>query len=286
MASPNFLQLLLTLQHWVVHFILRIVHWKFHFWLRASAVLLYIWLLPLRCVWRQGRKLNEQRADSGALPSSGQQFVYEIIQFTVTDAYFNDADLIKKVTKFIGAHAPGPIYTGLQQEEPTNQLTAFIGWNSKEQHEDFENDPAYYDLAPLVIPIAAGGSETFHASFEPTGGEVHAFKAPVTELVCLTPKSGVTLSELREVLRMTVESMNKDAREDPTLFGVAAGRVVEEEKFVYVAGWSSVEARKEWVRKNVISDQSSVRWMSLKPKKTLLDLADMSLVDLMLSSGR
>lgn len=40
---------------------------------------------------------------------------------------------------------------------------------------------------------------------------------------------------------MTVESMNKDAREDPTLFGVAAGRVVEEEKFVYVAGWSSVE---------------------------------------------
>ena len=45
----------------------------------------------------------------------------------------------------------------------------------------------------------------------------------------------------------TVEGMNKNARTDPTLYGAAAGRVVEEEKFVYVSGWASVEVSKQSV---------------------------------------
>lgn len=28
------------------------------------------------------------------------------------------------------------IYTGLQLDEPTNQLTCFIGWNTVQQHEN------------------------------------------------------------------------------------------------------------------------------------------------------
>ena len=74
---------------------------------------------------------------------------------------------------------------------------------------------------------------------------MHAFQAPVTELVWLTPKVDVTMDELLRMLRDTVEGMNKNARTDPTLFGAAAGRVIEEEKFVYVAGWSSVEASEQ-----------------------------------------
>ncbi|VDB87943.1 unnamed protein product [Peniophora sp. CBMAI 1063] len=265
---------------------MRCVFFIFRFWIWACVGLMYIYLLPLRCVLRQGRKLNEQRTSSGVIPSLGQQFVYEIIQFAVTDAYTEDPNRIKRVREFIGAHAPGPIYTGLQLEEPTNQLTGFVGWHSKKQHEDFEDASVYYDLAPLVIPIAAGGSVTVHATFEPAGGEVAAFNAPITELVWLTPKTGVSSDDVLSALRATVEGMNESAKSDPTMFGVAAGRVQEEEKFVYVAGWSSVEARKEWVRKNVDPAQSSARWLSVKPRKTLLDLADMSLVDLQLSGGR
>ena len=76
---------------------------------------------------------------------------------------------------------------------------------------------------------------------------MHAFKAPITELVWLTPKVGVTMDELLSMLRDTVEGMNKNARTDPTLYGAAAGWVVEEEKFVYVSGWASVEVSKQSV---------------------------------------
>lgn len=72
---------------------------------------------------------------------------------------------------------------------------------------------------------------------------MHAFQAPVTELVWLTPKAGVSFDRLQKVLRTTVDNMNESAKSDDTLFGAAGGRVVEEEKCAYVAGWSSVEVK-------------------------------------------
>ena len=155
MANPNLLRLLLTVQHWVIHLIVRVLNLELRFWLWACALLIHIYLLPLRCLRARGSQLNDGRAHSDALPSSGRRFVYEIIQFPVTDAYKEDPRLIKQVMDFIGAHAPGPcvhflflatrtrveccvprLYTGLQLEEPTNQFTGFIGWDRKEHHED------------------------------------------------------------------------------------------------------------------------------------------------------
>lgn len=52
------------------------------------------------------------------------------------------------------------------------------------------------------------------------------------------------MTELLVMLRTTVEGMNESAKSDSTLLGAAAGKVLEEDKFVYVAGWSSVEVSK------------------------------------------
>lgn len=92
----------------IIHFILHLFHRTLHLVLWACALLLRIYLLPLQCIWRSARGLNEHRTASGHLPSSGQQYVYEITQFPTTQAYSSDPNLIKKVTEFLGTHAPGP----------------------------------------------------------------------------------------------------------------------------------------------------------------------------------
>ena len=68
--------------------------------------------------------------------STPQNYVYEIISFPTSDGYMKDHSLFKPVTDFIGEHSPGPIYTGLQLNDPKNRLTGFVGWNNVKQHED------------------------------------------------------------------------------------------------------------------------------------------------------
>ena len=68
--------------------------------------------------------------------STPQNYVYEIISFPTSDGYMKDHSLFKPVTDFIGENSPGPIYTGLQLNDPKNSLTGFVGWNNVKQHED------------------------------------------------------------------------------------------------------------------------------------------------------
>ncbi|KZV73935.1 hypothetical protein PENSPDRAFT_732631 [Peniophora sp. CONT] len=236
--------------------------------------------------------------------STPQKYVYEIISFPTSDGYMKDHSLFKPVTDFIGENAPGPIYTGLQLNDPKNRLTGFVGWNALKQHEDFEKQPVYAKLGPLVQPVAAGESQVYHASFE--GDEMACFKAPIMELVWITPQPGVKLDEVVKMVKQAVDKANEEASEGEHLhmdggehecFGATWGRVLEKDMLVYVAGWSSIEAREEFVKsdaaksvnKAAVGITVNVRhghhW-HVKQASSYEDVATLSVSYLELSDGR
>jgi len=232
--------------------------------------------------------------------SSENKPAYEIISFPVSEAYLKDSSVFKPVTDFIGAHAPGAIYTGLQVEEPTNVLTGFVGWNNVQQHEEFEKEPVYADLGPLVAPVAAGASEVVHVTFE-EGDELRAFSAPITELVWLTPKNGVSFDDLRRLVAKATAFHNADVKRGADFggFGAAFGPVYEDKnKLGYVAGWKSVEAHNAWAKANAAKFNELAHGLKINVRSVHLhhwfaqrakdygDVADLKAVHLKLASGR
>jgi hypothetical protein len=100
----------------------------------------------------------------------------------------------------------------------------------------------YAKLERCASAIKAGDATTLHTSFETD--ELPALRAPVTELVWVTPKPGIELSAIAQAVAAGVQTFNEEAAcssGEGRCFGAAWGKIVERHELCYVAGWSSME---------------------------------------------
>ncbi|KZV62188.1 hypothetical protein PENSPDRAFT_758902 [Peniophora sp. CONT] len=222
-------------------------------------------------------------------PTKKSPAIWEVMSFPANSAYLKDPSLFQPVVDTIGKHSPHDIYTGLQIEEPTNQVTAFIGWDSVEQHIAFTKGSAFARLAPHVAACTKNEPEVRHVFFHGDGEELLALRAPVTELAWMTPKPGIDEAEFQQAVKLGTELFHKDER----CLGAAWGMVVEPESLknmaVYVAGWNSKEEREDTVEAlfdKMHATSVGVRGVDGKQAKSYDEISDLTLAHLKLRPGR
>ncbi|KAF8547996.1 hypothetical protein OG21DRAFT_1526775 [Imleria badia] len=162
----------------------------------------------------------------------------EVLIFESSEAFRNDPDVVipafKEVLKAHGVHAPG--YYGKQIEEPSTSTYGyiFLNWDNFEAHKALIDGPSYATVLEGLKPSLGGKVEMYHVKFS---GPTIAFENPLTEVLILTLKAPEHRATMVDLLSKFSEPSGKK---------VVFGQTREDEnKYVIVGGWPTVEAHWE-----------------------------------------
>ncbi|KAG8215116.1 hypothetical protein J3R82DRAFT_8567 [Butyriboletus roseoflavus] len=164
----------------------------------------------------------------------------EVFIFQTSDIFRNDPRLATPafdiVLKVDGAHAPA--YYGKQIENPSTGYV-FLNWDSFEAHKALMDSPSYAALLESLKPLLGGPKvDMYHVQFS---APTIAFEKPVTEVLILTLKAPENRATVVEVLSKISEASGKIL-----VFGQTRE---DENKYILVGGWPTVEAHWETAAK-------------------------------------
>jgi len=165
----------------------------------------------------------------------------EILIFEASNEFRNDPRLaipaFELVLKNVGVHAP--VYYGKQVEDPSTRGYIFLNWDSYEAHKAVMNAPSYQAILEALKPSlsASGKAEMYHVQFS---APTIALEKPVTEVVVLTLKAPENRATVVDIL-----SKFSEASEKTLVFGQTCE---DENKYILIGGWPTVEAHWETAR--------------------------------------
>jgi len=147
-------------------------------------------------------------------------------------------DYLKTTKGYIGTHhAP--------QVEDNTKAYSFVQWQAYEDHKNVLDSPTYHvdvieKVLPVVFPSNPPPLKIVHVQFDkdPT----KAFDAPVTEIVVLTLKP--EYKDKKEQLKGLLTSFIAVA-DNVSLSAVWGQTREDEDLFVEIFGWESIEAHME-----------------------------------------
>ncbi|KAF8833627.1 hypothetical protein BDN67DRAFT_916591, partial [Paxillus ammoniavirescens] len=113
-----------------------------------------------------------------------------------------------------------------------------IDWATYEDHQTVMNDPSHPDLVAILKPSRGGNLQIYHVQFS---APTVAFEKPVTEVLILTLKAPENRATVVDILSKISEASQK-----MLVFGQA---IEDENKYIVVGGWPTVEAHWEAVAK-------------------------------------
>ncbi|KIJ61733.1 hypothetical protein HYDPIDRAFT_115547 [Hydnomerulius pinastri MD-312] len=163
----------------------------------------------------------------------------EIIIFDASEEFQSDPSIATAAFNIVlkAAGVQAPAYYGLQIENPKTGYI-FLNWDSLEHHQAIINDPSYPELLAALKPSIGGELKMNHVQFS---APTVAFEKPVTEVLVLTLKAPENRATVEEILTKISEVSEKM---------LVFGKTVEEEnKYILVGGWPTVEAHWETVAK-------------------------------------
>ncbi|KAF8428052.1 hypothetical protein L210DRAFT_3564460 [Boletus edulis BED1] len=162
----------------------------------------------------------------------------EILIFEASDGFRNDPGLV--IPAFdVALKAKGvqsPVYYGKQIEEPSTWGYLILNWDEYESHKALIDGPTYPDVI-AGLKSSIGGSartEMYHVKF---ASPTIALEMPVTEVAILSLKAPENRAALVDILTKLSE-----ASEKRFVFGQTRE---DENKYVLIAGWPTVEAHQE-----------------------------------------
>ncbi|KAF8547994.1 hypothetical protein OG21DRAFT_1516764 [Imleria badia] len=185
-------------------------------------------------------------------------FTTETLIFESSEAFRNDPRVATPtfdiVLKADGVHAP--VYYGKQIGEPSTHGYVFIStfhplivfdvftalsadWDSFESHKALIDGPSFPAVLEALQPSVGGKATMYHVKFS---GPTIAFEMPVTEVLTLTLKASENRASVVDILSKISEASEKTA-----VFGQTRE---DENKYVLVRGWPSVEAHWETAKKS------------------------------------
>ncbi|KAI0046031.1 hypothetical protein FA95DRAFT_1671931 [Auriscalpium vulgare] len=171
-------------------------------------------------------------------PATPQQsHAWEVAYAPASEAFIKNQSIAYPSFEFLRQYNGAlEMFSGIELENPN--VLVVIDWVSLEAHEAYEKTPAYQEYITLLTPEIAGGATPVHVHFvvSPDG----ALRAPITEVLWVTPKTDATQSDVVATLDKLVAYAN-----NPRTGVIAAsyGPVVETPgTYIVVVGWSSFKA--------------------------------------------
>ncbi|OJA12620.1 hypothetical protein AZE42_12257 [Rhizopogon vesiculosus] len=164
----------------------------------------------------------------------------EVLIFDTSEAHRKDILAIASTACDIVYEAAGcrrPGYTGLQTEDKATGYV-FLNWDSRAHHQAVIDGPNYGRVLEALKPIFGDKKEMHHVIFNDLP---IAFESPVTEVFICTLKDPGHREEVFDILAKISDKTEKKLVFGPTL--------ENENVFIIVAGWDSVEAHWEMVAK-------------------------------------
>jgi quinol monooxygenase YgiN len=144
------------------------------------------------------------------------------------------------VLKADGVHAPA--YYGKQVEDPSIWGNVFLNWDSYEAHKAVTDAPSYQAILDALKPSLGGKTEMYHVQFS---APTIALEKPVTEVLILTLKAPENRATVVDIL-----SKISEVTEKRLVFGQTRE---DENKYILIGGWPTVEAHWETVAKPEIA---------------------------------
>ncbi|KAG9308096.1 hypothetical protein JVU11DRAFT_12525 [Chiua virens] len=121
--------------------------------------------------------------------------------------------------------------------------SCFVKWDNYEQHQKVVESPSYTEVAKGLGPVLSGPNSTpehkiYHVQFS---GPAVAFDQPVTEVVVIALKDPANHRAVVDIL-----SKRSGASGNKVVFGQTRE---DENKYIIVCGWPTVEAQKQTASK-------------------------------------
>ncbi|KAN0079819.1 hypothetical protein V8E55_009385 [Tylopilus felleus] len=170
-------------------------------------------------------------------------FNTEIFIFETSEAFRANQQIItnalKPTLQAEGANAPG--YYGIQIENPTTGYI-IIHWDSHEIHKAFASHPSFPAINEAFKPSLGGNVVIYDVSFS---APTVALEKPVTEILVLSLKAPENREAVVDILTKFSEASGK-----MLVFGQTCQ---DENKYVVLGGWPTVEAHWETATKPEVS---------------------------------
>ncbi|KAF8835839.1 hypothetical protein BDN67DRAFT_1072219 [Paxillus ammoniavirescens] len=145
--------------------------------------------------------------------------------------------IYERVHKSAGVQNP-PCYIGSQIENVKTGSPFSIDWDSYEGHQAVMNHPSYPEVIGIVRPFPGAEVQIYHVQFL---AQTVALEKPVTEVLVLTLKAAENRAAVVDILSKISEASQKN---------LVFGQTIEDEnKYIVVGGWPTVEAHWETVTK-------------------------------------
>ncbi|KAG9308704.1 hypothetical protein JVU11DRAFT_9048 [Chiua virens] len=168
----------------------------------------------------------------------------EIVIINSNDSFPTPEPLLStfKQIKTLGVNPS--FYTGVEAENPKGGFI-IVQWDSYEQHQKVVKSPSYTDVVNDLKPVLSGQNPTgttehkiYHVQFS---GPAVAFDQPVTEMVIITLKDPGNHGAVVDIL-----SKRSEASGNMLVYGQTRE---DENKYIIVSGWPTVEAQKQTASK-------------------------------------